>query len=125
MILHPPRSTRTDTLFPYTTLFRSSGPEDRQWRRLRRQSSGDGTSATARPVLLYLHVRHAGPAEGVAHAALPLDAQHGGCWTAGCAHASRRCAVLRAAAVPQPREDGSASWRDRGVPSGEVCVGAV
>src|SRR3546814_21151280 len=30
MILRPPRSTRTDTLFPYTTLFRShSGcPED-------------------------------------------------------------------------------------------------
>src|SRR3546814_15071374 len=25
MILRPPRSTRTDTLFPYTTLFRSSG----------------------------------------------------------------------------------------------------
>src|SRR3546814_8077222 len=28
MIRRPPRSTRTDTLFPYTTLFRSS------WRRL-------------------------------------------------------------------------------------------
>src|SRR3546814_14925498 len=27
MILRPPRSTRTDTLFPYTTLFRS-GTED-------------------------------------------------------------------------------------------------
>src|SRR3546814_3959954 len=26
MILLPPRSTRTDTLFPYTTLFRSLGP---------------------------------------------------------------------------------------------------
>src|SRR3546814_18581068 len=26
MILRPPRSTRTDTLFPYTTLFRSPGP---------------------------------------------------------------------------------------------------
>src|SRR3546814_15742650 len=26
MILRPPRSTRTDTLFPYTTLFRSSRP---------------------------------------------------------------------------------------------------
>src|SRR3546814_4645879 len=26
MILRPPRSTRTDTLFPYTTLFRSLGP---------------------------------------------------------------------------------------------------
>src|SRR3546814_1519372 len=25
MILLPPRSTRTDTLFPYTTLFRSQG----------------------------------------------------------------------------------------------------
>src|SRR3546814_9444635 len=29
MIRLPPRSTRTDTLFPYTTLFRSQGPVDR------------------------------------------------------------------------------------------------
>src|SRR3546814_10802476 len=28
MIRRPPRSTRTDTLFPYTTLFRSSTPHD-------------------------------------------------------------------------------------------------
>src|SRR3546814_1796380 len=28
MIRRPPRSTRTDTLFPYTTLFRSSGIGD-------------------------------------------------------------------------------------------------
>src|SRR3546814_6380667 len=27
MIRRPPRSTRTDTLFPYTTLFRSAWPE--------------------------------------------------------------------------------------------------
>src|SRR3546814_1267206 len=27
MIRRPPRSTRTDTLFPYTTLFRSPGPQ--------------------------------------------------------------------------------------------------
>src|SRR3546814_10100025 len=27
MIRRPPRSTRTDTLFPYTTLFRSTSPE--------------------------------------------------------------------------------------------------
>src|SRR3546814_18314324 len=27
MIRRPPRSTRTDTLFPYTTLFRSMGPQ--------------------------------------------------------------------------------------------------
>src|SRR3546814_6002813 len=29
IILRPPRSTRTDTLFPYTTLFRSIGAIDR------------------------------------------------------------------------------------------------
>src|SRR3546814_17236464 len=28
MIRRPPRSTRTDTLFPYTTLFRSPGIDD-------------------------------------------------------------------------------------------------
>src|SRR3546814_14140463 len=28
MIRRPPRSTRTDTLFPYTTLFRSQRPDD-------------------------------------------------------------------------------------------------
>src|SRR3546814_3041451 len=31
MIRRPPRSTRTDTLFPYTTLFRSCRP-DRKYR---------------------------------------------------------------------------------------------
>src|SRR3546814_12089507 len=29
MIRRPPRSTRTDTLFPYTTLFRSAGSLDK------------------------------------------------------------------------------------------------
>src|SRR3546814_7749184 len=29
MLRRPPRSTRTDTLFPYTTLFRSRGGADR------------------------------------------------------------------------------------------------
>src|SRR3546814_2557934 len=32
MIRRPPRSTRTDTLFPYTTLFRSWRPQQRQRR---------------------------------------------------------------------------------------------
>src|SRR3546814_20978675 len=31
MILRPPRSTRTDTLFPYTTLFRSTKVENIYW----------------------------------------------------------------------------------------------
>src|SRR3546814_12088134 len=33
MIRRPPRSTRTDTLFPYTTLFRSAGTAGRAGRR--------------------------------------------------------------------------------------------
>src|SRR3546814_19610954 len=31
MIRRPPRSTRTDTLFPYTTLFRSNSRTDDLW----------------------------------------------------------------------------------------------
>src|SRR3546814_13393486 len=34
MIRRPPRSTRTDTLFPYTTLFRSLGPANHDQRDL-------------------------------------------------------------------------------------------
>src|SRR3546814_15228905 len=37
MIRRPPRSTRTDTLFPYTTLFRSVMPED-EWQALIKQT---------------------------------------------------------------------------------------
>src|SRR3546814_2606878 len=40
MILRPPRSTRSDTLFPYTTLFRSS--------RLRGRAAARGRYAAAR-----------------------------------------------------------------------------
>src|SRR3546814_11153431 len=35
MIRRPPRSTRTDTLFPYTTLFRSQGGRSERDRRYR------------------------------------------------------------------------------------------
>src|SRR3546814_17362540 len=46
MIRRPPRSTRTDTLFPYTTLFRSPGSSpsrsgDRAWRRACREWRSD------------------------------------------------------------------------------------
>src|SRR3546814_2951000 len=39
MIRRPPRSTRTDTLFPYTTLFRAKGPQWGRPQRGRRQST--------------------------------------------------------------------------------------
>src|SRR3546814_6510279 len=55
MILRPPRSTRTDTLFPYTTLFRSHhafwpgvslcGSRTRSFRRLRNRRSNAGTGS--------------------------------------------------------------------------------
>src|SRR3546814_9148609 len=43
MIRRPPRSTRTDTLFPYTTLFRSGD------RRARQRRIGGPTAETANP----------------------------------------------------------------------------
>src|SRR3546814_2968860 len=42
MIRRPPRSTRTDTLFPYTTLFRSFGIFRRQSALARHHSRPDG-----------------------------------------------------------------------------------
>src|SRR3546814_9691291 len=44
MIRRPPRSTRTDTLFPYTTLFRSAAPD---WGGTSEKSGGT-TSGAAR-----------------------------------------------------------------------------
>src|SRR3546814_9643835 len=51
MIRRPPRSTRTDTLFPYTTLFRSSA-----WTR---RDSGNG-AGVGRADRLCRHARAAG-----------------------------------------------------------------
>src|SRR3546814_17182065 len=45
MIRRPPRSTRTDTLFPYTTLFRSAPGEDERERPARH---GDGRDREGR-----------------------------------------------------------------------------
>src|SRR3546814_3152666 len=47
MLLLPPRATRTDTLFPYTTLFRScrrgmAAPQERSAGYLARSACGDG-----------------------------------------------------------------------------------
>src|SRR3546814_15434216 len=54
MIRRPPRSTRTDTLFPYTTLFRS---ELRTLPRVvRRHHRIVGGKAPLRPILLGRHV---------------------------------------------------------------------
>src|SRR3546814_7493663 len=60
MIRRPPRSTRTDTLFPYTTLFRSDDPE-RVRARLAPGAEGEvqpGAPVWARPVVgILIHRR--------------------------------------------------------------------
>src|SRR3546814_16881928 len=46
MIRRPPRSTRTDTLFPYTTLFRSAAGKERVNAHLLRLQIPDGRGGT-------------------------------------------------------------------------------
>src|SRR3546814_16035295 len=85
MILRPPRSTRTDTRFPYTTLFRSVSPKRRNnaataapiWRnksiiRLRRHNrcqNGGPLARTARrsTTTEYGRRREAGPLHRAGH----------------------------------------------------------
>src|SRR3546814_20443241 len=58
MIRRPPRSTRTDTLFPYTTLFRSMQPratDPALGKMLEKQPAGD--------MARIAHVRHRQPHE--------------------------------------------------------------
>src|SRR3546814_2282439 len=53
MIRRPPRSTRTDTLFPYTTLFRSPGPPP-----VAQLGGVDSPQAKAREVVLVRSEEH-------------------------------------------------------------------
>src|SRR3546814_3845722 len=55
MIRRPPRSTRTDTLFPYTTLFRSRARSPYRQREWRKASCGSSSKRTpsCRVILRY------------------------------------------------------------------------
>src|SRR3546814_14799235 len=75
MIRRPPRSTRTDTLFPYTTLFRSGALIDNQFQRAAPQQSrnpfrraGVAEVPAAHGLLGDMDRRVAGGAECVGHA---------------------------------------------------------
>src|SRR3546814_2175701 len=50
MLRRPPRSTRTDTLFPYTTLFRSSPAPCASWRTATSRLPSTAPSAATRSV---------------------------------------------------------------------------
>src|SRR3546814_19955100 len=72
MIRRPPRSTRTDTLFPYTTLFRSEG--DRGAGGGRQQEADD---LAALRILRYTSAEHHGARHQAAVAErLALDVLH-------------------------------------------------
>src|SRR3546814_16505332 len=51
MIRRPPRSTRTDTLFPYTTLFRSQANGATHWIEAQWLVACDGGRSTVRDAL--------------------------------------------------------------------------
>src|SRR3546814_9432860 len=74
MIRLPPRSTRTDTLFPYTTLFRSANPPTGishraatiPWPTQRRSLAGNaGTEAAFRPTSIRQLLRPTEPCASV------------------------------------------------------------
>src|SRR3546814_8442838 len=75
MILRPPRSTRTDTLFPYTTLFRSDLEEHGGLPRLLRLSRQPQALGACRVVLRVWTKNRAGGCRR-RHAELPLHADH-------------------------------------------------
>src|SRR3546814_8138729 len=88
MIRRPPRSTRTDTLFPYTTLFRSKSPAPSP----ARGSSGSvgGVPDDGEGVLVIL-------SGGAAEIGVDLA------WSElGCRHAQRHIVLAGAFAGPDP-----------------------
>src|SRR3546814_15311831 len=63
MIRRPPRSTRTDTLFPYTTLFRS---------KMKKIQAAQAKKVAAKTVEKGLVIVHTGPGKGKTSAALGM-----------------------------------------------------
>src|SRR3546814_20301042 len=93
MIRRPPRSTRTDTLFPYTTLFRSTYPCDGEGR-ARNAAARDSHAAARHPAF----GSRSDDAGGVKSLFLSFPRRRGSMSTAGVQSASHhyRVASVRA-----------------------------
>src|SRR3546814_10434856 len=103
MIRRPPRSTRTDTLFPYTTLFRSRrSPESDQGRT--RVDPAVAESASGQIESAYQKLRPAGRGAGKAHPRQGADRHSGAAapWRQG--HRGREYleSLWRQAALREP-----------------------
>src|SRR3546814_9315451 len=112
MIRRPPRSTRTDTLFPYTTLFRSSlGPAERRHNHTATRSTtqprnGELTAGDETAAYRHRRLRH----------------RRAGCRRAAHPRRSRRVRVrARARARPRGRRIPAAAQR----PAGAVAHGTA
>src|SRR3546814_11602157 len=111
MIRRPPRSTRTDTLVPYTTLFRS-GDRDRRRRRQRGRTHGRQRSGGRR-----VHLRQyrlAGDQKFGCQVAIAARQQRD--QGPGCRRQSRSGPRSEARSVGK---EGVSTCRDRGVPDHE------
>src|SRR3546814_7827059 len=101
MIRRPPISTRTDTLFPYTTLFRSIGRDINYLVDIPLDSRGRTPKLKKQHVLLF--ARRAGNAPGAIQL-VALDAQIN--WSDQNAAMLRRILTEAVAADPPPRITG-------------------
>src|SRR3546814_12701810 len=126
MIRRPPRSTRTDTLFPYTTLFRSTGGGRQyaggggngvQWRRAygSREHHGDGRPKTARALLEA--AAQGGPGTGLSPGTASAEESWRSAWRVGHRQgqrAGREAAPLASVALTAAEGNGRASCKDGG-----------
>src|SRR3546814_13381809 len=109
MIRRPPRSTRTDTLFPYTTVIRP-GPADPETNAFHavvgKHREDIHTVAGEHEMWVGSLLHQAGKAEKVGEVVLGRGERHG---DAGC-----RAAALHFEPALGTRGIGRASWRERG-----------
>src|SRR3546814_15610614 len=122
MIRRPPRSTRTDTLFPYTTLFRSSVAADvhRHVGRPDRPGRSRPAWLWLRPAVLGARAWLHGGAAGPGRRGAPEPPRPGG---AGAADVFAAPAGLRSAgAVPYPRCTNSSATNSEERRGGKECV---
>src|SRR3546814_18097257 len=110
MIRRPPRSTRTDTLFPYTTLFRT-------WM-ASLQVSVHRTLSGGRRVILGVARQRGGPRDGAPVVQDPGNMHDLRGLKLLCAAQDQVVVLAALEPAPKASEIGRASCRERGCPAG-------
>src|SRR3546814_13272561 len=121
MIRLPPRSTRTDTLFPYTTLFRSESMAHKIWpgtRALAQLHLDEGQRVwlvTAAPIeIASIIARRLGPTGAMGTVAEHVDGVYTGQLVGDPLHGPAKAEAIKALAAREGLDqNGQASRRDR------------